>query len=732
MNFKSFIASIQAILGITEWVKAEDKNVLTPEQNEKLKVLGFSPAFLTAFSAALKDDFKENTPTGGANGGENGAEGNTSNAVISGLLADMTAKLATAQAEMETLKTEKGTLSQEVEAKKKDIQKLQAKVDILSDKQELDKGVGAQHGKINPEATLKMNWKDEKQAGGMSGEMFAMDRAYNQRLQAAMLFNQGISTQTPMASSIDYSRLKEDLGAFYRIPWQDRLQSFLLQLPTIESIFPLESGYQDLAVLVNIWLGEFSQSDNTESDFDNVTKGDYEFDDETLRMFSVMFAHKFKNLKALEKSWIGSFNKEGSQVIKWSFIEYILAQTAIKLYNEREQRRINGVRKEPDLNKPGKAMAAADGLYEFLNKKVNGFIDINNGKTVYQIKPFELGELTPENIGEKLYLGTSMIPSVLRDSGSFVCQVPSHMIVWYHKYNELHYAQNQDYKAGILYIKEYPSVKLIPIPNADNHHRVIWTMDGNIRTFEDAPGEMTKFSIEQQDWTLKVWSNWKESIWAMAVGFKYTKKEDMDYTRQMIFTNEYDRPSYFFIDAEKDVNPDAGYHTSIATVANTNIFAITDIVNATVGVPVTLKCGSVDKGVTIAKADKFSLISAAWEPKKGDTITLMKRDDGKFIELGRETGASDALAFAADVTTPSLLGGEVFVTDVNTKATAITNLTDAVAGKVYTIYGNGSEFASTIAAAGNFVLTAALTLSTGKFIKLVYTADGKFYEIARG
>ncbi len=37
-------------------------------------------------------------------------------------------------------------------------------------------------------------------------------------------------------------------------------------------------------------------------------------------MSSVMFAHKFKDLKALEKSWIGSYNKEGSQVIKWSFI----------------------------------------------------------------------------------------------------------------------------------------------------------------------------------------------------------------------------------------------------------------------------------------------------------------------------------------------------------------------------------------------------------------------------
>ena len=139
--------------------------------------------------------------------------------------------------------------------------------------------------------------------------MFAMDRPYNQRLRAEMLYRKGLTVQVPTASSIDYSRLKEDLGAFYRIPWQERLQSFLTLLPSIESIFPLESGYQDLAVLTNIWLGEFSQADNTASDFDNVTKGNYEFDNETLRMSSVMFAHKFKDLKALEKSWIGSYNK---------------------------------------------------------------------------------------------------------------------------------------------------------------------------------------------------------------------------------------------------------------------------------------------------------------------------------------------------------------------------------------------------------------------------------------
>lgn len=205
----------------------------------------------------------------------------------------------------------------------------------------------------------------------------------------------------------------------------------------------------------------------------------------------------------------------------------------------------------------------------------------------------------------------------------------------------------------------------------------------------------------------------------------------MDGSRQMIFCNEYDRPASSFIDGEKDKNPNVALHTSVQTVANTSLFTITDIENAEVGKIVTIKCGSEDKGVKITKSDKFSLISADWIPKKGDTIRLMKRSDGKFIEIGRDTAASGALQFANDATTPSLAGATVFVTGTNTKATAITNFTDAVEGEVYTIHGAGNTNASTIANSGNFVLTAAMTLSAGKFIMLTY-AGGKFYEVARG
>lgn len=718
LRMKNFAAAILSILGISAWNREDDHNALTAEDVTKLRGYGFSEAFINAFNESLKNDFKDEAE-------ERAVEAaNAQTAVVNGLLAQKTSELAEALSQLEALKAQDSVKEQAIEAKNLEIAGYKEKVEALSALAEGDR-------KNTPAQDSEDLLANDTQLLGMQGEMYAMDRPYNQRARAALLARNGISLQVRAESSIDYSRLKEDLGAFYRIRWQDRLQSFLTALPSVTSIFPVETGYQDLATLVNIWLGEFSQADNSSSDFDNVVKGQYEFDDETLRMFSVMFAHKFRDLKQLEKTWIGSLNHEGSQAIKWSFIEFILAETAKKLFNERELRRINGVRRDPNLNEPGRAMEASDGLYEFLRKKVDGHIDINNGKTVYQIKPFELGEINEANIGEKFFRGTGMIPAVLRDSGQLNLYVPSYMVVWYHKYNELHYGVNQDYKANLMYVKEYPAVKIVPIPNADNHQRIFWTMGGNIKCFEHVAGEMTNFSLEQQDWTLKVWSQWKESIWARAVGYKYTNKADMDYSRQMIFCNELDRPATDFLDGEKDKNPNVSLHTSVQTVANSVEFAITDIEGAQVGVAVSIKCGSTDKGVKITKTDNFSLISSDWTPKKGDVIRLMKRADGKFIELERTASTASMLQLEADSVTPSLDGADTFVAGDNTKATAITGFTGTEEGKTYTIHGYGSTYAATIADGGNFVLTGAMTLKEGSYIKLV-AVGSKFYEVERG
>ncbi len=730
MNFANFIPAILSILGLSAFNKVDGKECLSSEERASLKGYGFSDQFLDDFNA-----FLQNPPAAAA-----GSTPNQQMAAVAAVLGQTTGQLQARNAELDALKqtvaTDKEAHAAAISAKEAEIAALNEKIQTLSALPESDPGKGAGASAVSAPA---FNLDDQRQLGGLSGSFFSLDRPYNQRARAALLANEGKMLAVAAPSSVDYKSLQDDLGAFYRTRWSDRLQSFLVELPTITKLFPTEAGHQDLETLVNLWLGEFSQADSSDkSEFDKVAKGSYEFGTETLRMYGVMFVHKFQSLKQLEKSWIGYLNREGSNPVKLSFIEYLLVETAKVLHNERELRYVNGVRKEPDPDKPGRAMDAADGIYEFLRKRTDGHVDFTpdggtTGKTVYQIKPFALPRITPGNIGEVFYQGTSMIPSVFRDTGKIVLYIPSFMLPWYHKYNETHYGQNQDYKAGINYVKEFPAVKIATIPNADNHHRIFWTIEGNIKSFTHVSGEMLRFQIEQQDWTVKVWSNWKESIQAEAVGYKYTNRADMDGSRQLIWCNDYDLPDTYFVEGEKDCNPDALLHSSIVTVANSKVFEITDIANAEVGKVVAIKCGADgDNGVTIKKAGKFELLTEAWTPKKGEIIRVMKLADGKFVEMGRTAGAADAYQFDADETTPSVQGATVFVTAPNTKPTAITNLADVIPGTIYTIHGAGAANASTIANGGNFVLSAAMTLKAGAFIQLVKAADGKLYEVARG
>ncbi|MDE5750164.1 MAG: hypothetical protein K2H87_05275 [Duncaniella sp.] len=728
LNFRSFAPAVYAILGIQQLHEEQGRKMLTAEQRQQLTAAGFNVQFIETFENSMNEPDDEPQ----AHDGQPSARV----AALSAALAQVTDQLMTANAEVARLQASSQASASEVAAAQARIAELEGRVNTLANLAEPDQARSAAAGQ--PAGATAFNLDDDAQLGGFPGAMFALDRPYNQRARAAIAARRGKVLMVDEASSIDYSRLTDDLGAFYRVSWRDRIQSMLAALPTVEKIWPLESGFQDLATLTNIWLGDFSQADNTiGSSFDNVTKGSFEFGTETLRMYSVMFAYTFQDLAAVEKTWIGHVNREGSDPLKLSFVEYLLTKTAEKLHNERELRRINGVRKNPDPNKPGRAMEASDGFYEFIRKKVEGHIDNTpdggtTGRVVYQIKPFKLPHITPANIGEVLEQGTAMIPAQIRDAGNVVCYIPSPLVPWYHKYNETHYGVNQDYNPNIMHIKEYPSVKLVPVPNADNHHRIVWTIKGNVKCYEHKPGEMLNFKMQPMDWRLKVWANWKESVWAEAVGYKYTDPAEMDGSRQLIWCNDYDRPDDFFIEGSPDANPSVLRHRSVVTVRNSNAFAITDIENARVGDVVNIKCGVAgEHGVSIKKTGKFELISADWNPAKGDIISLMKNSAGKFIEIGRRTAASEALAFDDNEATPSLADATVFVTGANTEATAITGFTDAIPGEVYTIHGNGSTFASTIANSGKFVLSKPITLRTGAQIRLVMADSGLFYEVDR-
>lgn len=731
-RFKNFFPVVLTALGLTEFRKNQEGKVFFDEtEKETLKTMGFTDEAISGIEAEANQPDET----------EDKAEESKANAI-------QAAVVRSAMNQISKLEQEKAALEEKAAKEKEDYSAL------IKERDEKIAGLNKQLATLSelPDTAQdvhlpglqgstapKFDLSDTKQLGGMPGEMFGLDRAYNRRARAALLANQGMMLPVAMATPQDFSTLKDDLGAFYRTQWRDRIQSLLAVLPSIEEIFPMEAGHQDLDTLVNVWFGEFSQADSSgESDFEKVKKGTYQFGTETLRMYGVMFVHVFQDLKQLEKLWIGYLNREGSNPVKLSFIEFLLAEISKVLHNEQQMRLVNGVRVNPNPNEPGRAMEAADGIYEYIRKRIDGHTDFTpdggtTGKTVYQIKPFELPAITPGNIGEVFYLGTSMIPAQYRDTGMIRLYVPALLVSWYHKYNETHYGQNRDYNPKEMYVHEFPNVKIVPIPNADHHRRIFWTVEGNIKTYCQIAGEMYNFTLEQQDWRMKAWSNWKESIQAEAVGFKYTDPAEMDGSRQLIWANNEDLQESYFVEMKPDTNPSARLHTSMQTVANNGTFTITDITDAPVGKVLTLKCGEGgENGVKINKSGNFSLLSAAWTPAKGEVIKLMKRSDGKFIEISRgEVNDEPAFQFEANDTTPSVAGGTVFVTGANTEATAITDLKFAVPGVVYTIFGSGSTNASTIANGGNFVLTAAMTLSDGKQIKLVKAGDGKFYELSR-
>lgn len=718
---RKIMTYVLALLGIQAFTRDPDGKVALSEEQMSLIKAELGEKFTDQFVKAVNQD----------------PEGKTTDPeAITAMVESIGEQLRTLQATHQQILSQLKDQAAELVALKAEKEKLTG---IVTEKDQIISTLGRKP-ESDPPANPVMkndpkNWKPSGKDTHLFGEsmgFFAIDDAhpYNKRAYAALAAAHGLEILAPRAaSSLDYSSLKTDLGEYYRVRKQERIQSFLATLPSLTSIFPLESGYQDQAVLVNFFITEeFSQADSTAlgSGFDNVVKGAYKFEPEVITMYDVMFAHKFTQLKELEKNWLGYLNREGASTMKWSFIEYILVETAKKLKNEQELRRIRGIRVNPTANVKGTSMQAANGMMKFIKNQIAAF----------KVKPFAMGEWSSSTIAQYIADCTKLVPEVLRDSGRMVLYMSTDALSDYHKNLETLYGTNQDYQGGIKYVKEYPSVKIVTVPGMAPSKRLIWTLEGNIALFEDQPGEMLNFNLEQQDWSLKVWSNWRESVWAYMVGKKYSSAAEMpsDYSTQLIFCNDVDEPADFYIPMDaNDTTPSVANHTSLVSVANSGATAITNIDDATVGQEIRLKCGNSTNAITIAASGNFSLLTAAWNPSVGDVLTLKKRSDGKFIELKRENVTSTAIAFAANATAPDVTGGDKFITVANSGATALTTLTNAVTGKVYTIYGGSSTNATTIANSGNFVLTAAMTLNAGTWITLQKSAvDSKFYEIARG
>jgi hypothetical protein len=136
---------------------------------------------------------------------------------------------------------------------------------------------------------------------------------------------------------------------------------------------------------------------------------------------------------------------------------------------------------------------------------------------------------------------------------------------------------------------------------------------------------------------VKGWSTWKEGTSASFTGRRFTTAADLvenNFSLQQIYIN---KP---VTKLGADVTTaNAKLNFWFVTGVNTVATALTDITNAIGGPAYIIECGDVVHPTTIAKAAKFSELTAAYTPTAvGDYIMVVLASTGKFLEMERCVG----------------------------------------------------------------------------------------------
>jgi hypothetical protein len=469
-------------------------------------------------------------------------------------------------------------------------------------------------------------------------DMFKKDfKAYAQSFAARIAQHQMDGTlSTLSATGIDFTGFDSTgWGEQHLVRRQDALIAFIRSLPRLD-MFPIRYGVQDKEVLTNSFFTELSSPWIS----GRVFKGSVSVQPMLAEVFDVMFKHKFSDLKQLEREFIGYLNRENSDPIKWTWIEWVIANMMKILVNEQNIRRIDGYRAEPINGAVGSFLTASNGV-----KRALRFWSYEE----FRIKPSaDFGVYTSSTMlttVEGFIKHVNAIQGINLDGWNLY--INDKHVNWYLSLYRAAYGLQQDFAGSKLKVMDFPNINLVPVGNMGNSCFLILTMPGNIEFLENAAGEMAKMYFQQDMDELMVRSVWKEGVTAYMVGKKYataTARDADAYKYQFIFTNE---PITSLAAGATTV--DGSVNDWFKTVANSGATAITDITSADYGRAYRIICGSATNATTIAKSGKFSAISATWTPTAvGDFLEVYLFNDpnddtnalnGKFIELKRKVTA---------------------------------------------------------------------------------------------
>ena len=389
---------------------------------------------------------------------------------------------------------------------------------------------------------------------------------------------------------------------------RDMLIARIVTLPSLADIFPTVSNVQSGQVITNVLLSEVSQSYQA----GEVFKGGAEFLPEKAIVHDAMAKVLFEDMKQLEYSYLNYLNREGSDPVKWTLIEWIILQLAIKISNERVSRSIVGVRVEPVKGVASPANFASTGVLWRLNF---GDVVVAFVEKIKVVQP-ELGK------NMTIYLNATHIPL-------------------YRKWYRATFGKDMDFEGEAKNKVPYHDNPIKWVPNMGNLKFMFATIEGNIELLQNVPGEEYNTKFERHLEEVMAYSYWKEGA---SVGFVGKAFQTLAALIANAGEGQYVFMNWPVIEIAADVTTpsvkdlagaDLGF--LLKTGANTAATAITNILGAKAGVVYRIECGSTTNATTIAKSGKFAKLTAAWEPSAVGAYLKVYYNpaDDEFIEVAR-------------------------------------------------------------------------------------------------
>lgn len=432
-------------------------------------------------------------------------------------------------------------------------------------------------------------------------------------------------------AKVDISQLSSDteIGTRQFTIRQDMVIARIVSYPSLAGLFNTVSNVQSGQVITNVLFDEVSQAYQS----GEVYKGNVDFQPEKAIVDKAMAKVRFEDMSTLETAYLNYLNKEGSDPVKWTLLEWLILSLAEKINSERIERSIRGCYVKPVKGESGPAILGSTGV-------IYRILSLYDSNKALPFDDEELADYDASNIGDVFQFFAKKI-SIRRpnDFKRFVIYANAAHQPMYMEWYSNKYGKNTDYTGTKDVVPNY-NMAIRWVPAMGDLKLIFATIPGNIELLQNVPGEEYKTMFERHLEEVIAYSYWMEGSSVGFAGRHFKSKADLKANKareQYLFFN---LPSITAaadattVDTEGAELEDLGF--LIRTSANTKATVLTDIVNAKVGVVYRIECGDLTNATKIEKSGKFSEVEA-WTPAAvGDYIYVhYDAAKGKFFEVSR-------------------------------------------------------------------------------------------------